>query len=109
MLQGDLFGAIVRGSQIDDLYPSGVCSGSPQTGEQLPPPLRSRAAADDDTLRLDGRKCIDQGLRRFTDLRKQERGRTRQLAAQLGRELPDSERHRSGTEVTADYDDKCLG
>jgi hypothetical protein len=94
--------------QVDDLCPGGWHVGSPQACEQLHPSLRGFPATDDDTLGLNGCKCLNQGLRDLTDLGKQQRGHSGEFAAQLGGKLPEAKRHRAGTDVTADDDDRRL-
>jgi hypothetical protein len=70
--------------------------------------LRVCSATDDDTLGLNGCKCLNQGLRSFADLGKQQRGHSGQLAVQLGGKLAEAKGHRPGTHVTTDDDDRCL-
>jgi hypothetical protein len=108
LLEGDLFSAAIRGLQVNDLCSSGWYTGSPQACEQFLPSLRGRPTTDDDTPRLRGCKCINQGLRSFTDLGKRQQIGARQLAAQLGGKLPEAKRHRSGTHITTDDDDRRL-
>jgi hypothetical protein len=108
LLEGDLLGAAIRCSQVDDLCSGGCHACLPQACAQASVSLRVCPATDDDTPRLNGCKCLNQGLRGFADLGKQQRGHSGQLAAQLGGELPEAKRHRPGTDITTDDDDRRL-
>jgi hypothetical protein len=62
-------------------------------------------ASDDDTVGPGSCKCLEQGLRVFTDLTKNQRRHSGELAAQSGRKLPEAQGNGRRTDVGTDDDD----
>jgi hypothetical protein len=71
-------------------------------------PLRVRATTDDYAARLEGRKPLERSSRTSTDLAEKQRVDSWELAAQPSRQFPEAKRHRRGTHVAADGDDRWL-